>query len=235
MKKVAIVGYAPSWKDAPYKDKDTEIWIMNDMYDIAPRFDRLFDIHMIEEIMTRKSRGEGNKLHYEMIQKLDKPIYMQKEYPEIPASVKYPLKEITKKYLIQAMGDKIFITCSVAFMIALAIYEEFEEIMFYGVHEAVDSEYKDEMPSVVYWMGVAAGKGIKIFVSEDSPLLKAVYVYGYEEPGYTEFHKMLYGELARVQNIQNTAITNKQKCRDEEMKCVGALAILEHIKKITTA
>jgi len=234
MKKVALVGYAPSWKDAPYNDPDIEIWIMNDMYDFAPRYDRLFDIHMIDEIKTRKSRGEGNKLHYEMLKTIDKPIYMQEHYPEIPASVKFPLDILTDAYKTDSMGDKIFLACSVSHMLALAIYEGFEEIQIYGIHEAVDSEYKDEMPSVVYWLGFAAGKGIKIKVSPDSPLLKAYFVYGYEEPEYAEFHRALEGEKIRIQNIQKEAVKKQQGFRDEENKCAGALAILEHIKRLTT-
>lgn len=235
MKKVAIVGYAPSWKDAPYQDKDTEIWIMNDLYDIVPRWDRLFDIHMIDEIKARKSRGEGNKLHYDMLKTLDKPIYMQEHYPNIPASIKFPLDMLAKKYQIPSMGDKIFLTCSVSHMIALAIDEGFKEIQLFGIHEAVDSEYKDEMPSVVYWLGYAAGKGINIVVSPDSPLLKGYYIYGYEEPEYTEFHRSLDKEAKRIEAIQQQAISQQQRFRDEENKCIGALTMLDHIKKITTA
>jgi hypothetical protein len=234
LKKVALVGYAPSWKDAQYDDADIEIWIMNDMYDFAPRWDRLFDIHMIDEIKTRKSRGEGNKLHYEMLKTLDKPIYMQQHFEEIPASVKFPLDSIVDKYWIPAMGDKIFLTCSVAHMLALAIYEGFEEIQLFGIHEAVDDEYSCEMPSVLYWLGVAHAKGITIKISPESPLLKGYFIYGYEDPKDAAFQKQMQYEINRMKKIQDEAVKKQQFYHEEECKCIGAMAMLEHIKKLTS-
>jgi hypothetical protein len=234
MKKVALVGYAPSWRDAPYNDPDVEIWIMNDMYDFAPKWDRLFDIHMIDEIKARKSRGEGNKLHYEMLKTLDKPVYMQQHFKEIPASVKFPLELIAEKHWIPAMGDKIFLTCSVAHMLALAILEGFDEIQLYGIHEAVDDEYSCEMPSVLYWLGVAYGKGIRIKISTESPLLKGYFIYGYEDPQDAEFQKQMQYEIDRMKKIQDEAARKQQFYHDEECKCVGAMAMLIHIKKLTS-
>jgi len=234
LKKVALVGYAPSWKDAPFNDPDIEIWIMNDMYDFAPRWDRLFDIHMIDEIKTRKSRGEGNKLHYEMLKIMDKPVYMQQHFDEIPASVKFPLDSIVGKYWIPAMGDKIFLTCSVSHMLALAILEGYEEIQMYGIHEAVDDEYSCEMPSVLYWLGVAYGKGITVKVSPESPLMKGYFIYGYEDPKDALFHKQLQYDIDRMAKIKEEAQKKQQFYHDEECKCIGAQAILEHIKKITS-
>jgi hypothetical protein len=235
MKKVALVGYAPSWKDAPYNDLDIEIWIMNDMYDFAPRWDRLFDIHMLDEIKTRKSRGEGNKLHYEMLKTLDKPVYMQQHFDEIPASVKFPLNSIVDKYWIPAMGDKIFLTCSVSHMLALAVFESYDEIQLYGIHEAVDDEYSVEMPSVLYWLGVAYGKGITVKISPESPLLKGYFIYGYEDAKDAAFQKQLQFDLDRMAKIKDEAQKKLQFYHDEECKCIGATAILEHIKKITSA
>jgi hypothetical protein len=234
MKKVALVGYAPSWKDAPYNDPDIEIWIMNDMYDFAPRWDRLFDIHMIDEIKTRKSRGEGKQLHYEMLKTLGKPVYMQEHFDEIPASVKYPLDSIVEKYWTPAMGDKIFLTCSVAHMMALAIYEGYEEIQLYGIHEAVDDEYSCEMPSVLYWLGVAYGKGITVKISPESPLMKGYFVYGYEDAKDALFQKQMQFDIDRMKKIQDEALKKQQFYHDEECKCIGAMAMLEHIKKITS-
>ena len=233
-KKVALVGYAPSWRDAPYNDPDIEIWIMNDMYDFAPRWDRLFDIHMLDEIKARKSRGEGNQLHYEMLKTLDKPVYMQQHLDEIPASVEFPLDSIVEKYRIPAMGDKIFITCSVSHMLALAIFEGYEEIQLYGIHEAVDDEYSCEMPSVLYWLGVAYGKGITVKISPESPLLKGYFIYGYEDLKNAAFQKQLQYDLDRMKQIQNEALKKQEFYHDEECKCIGATAILEHIKKISS-
>ena len=34
--KVAIVGFAPSWKQAPYHSDEWEIWGLNELYKIIP-------------------------------------------------------------------------------------------------------------------------------------------------------------------------------------------------------
>ena len=232
MKSVVMVGYAWSKNEVDWKT-DSEIWIMNDMYDFVPRYDRLFDIHTEHSIINRITRREKLN-HYEALKVLDKPIYMQKKWPEIPMSVEFPLKDLIAQYHIPAMGDKIFITCTVSHMLALAIYEGFEEITLLGIDEAIDDEYKDEMPSVLYWLGVAYGKGIKINVSNHSPLMKAFFVYGYEEDKKRHFIEFLDGDLARVDEIRQKAIKHQEYFFAEENKCIGAANMLEHIKKLTS-
>jgi len=233
-KKLALVGYAASRNEAPWNDPNFEIWIMNDMYEISPRYDIVFDIHDINEIRGRVGRvGKGS--HYEALKQIKKPVYMQDFYEDIPASEKFPLAEITKQHYIPAMGDKIFLTCTVAHMLALAILKGcYSEIYLYGIDEAVDGEYRDEMPSVLYWLGMAAGKGIKVHVTPSSPLLKGWFVYGYEQPQFSQYQHFLTEEIKRVDGISKEAIRIQQEYRDEQMKCAGAAAILDHIKKLTS-
>jgi hypothetical protein len=132
------------------------------------------------------------------------------------------------------MGDKIFTTCSVTHMLMLAIYEGYEEIHLYGIDEAVDGEYKDEMPGVLYWLGVAYGRGIKVVVSPHSPLLKGYWIYGYEDKPKKQHIEFLEGELKRIKDTANISRQNQLAYRDEEMKCNGAAAMLEHIIKLQT-
>jgi hypothetical protein len=233
MKKLAMVGYASSWTETPWEDKTFEIWIMNGMYLIAPRYDRVFDIHDLDEIKHRPQKPDEPK-HYEALKTLTKPVYMQEHYGEIPASVKFPLNELTKKFYIPAMGDKLFTTCTVTHMLMLAIHEGFDEIHLYGIDEAVDGEYKDEMPGVLYWLGVAHGKGIKIVISEHSPLLKGFWVYGYEDKPKSKYIEMLDGEIKRITEIEDASKARQLMLMKEEMKCAGAKAILEHIKMLQT-
>lgn len=233
MKKVTMIGYAYSKNEAKWDETEGEIWIMNDMYDFAPRYDRLFDIHSDDSILNRVTRREGLN-HYEALKTLTKPVYMQHTWPEIPASVKFPLDEIIKEYYIPAMGDKIFLTCSVSHMLAFAIYEGFEEISLLGIDQAIGTEYELEMPSVLYWLGVANGKGIKVNVSDHSPLLKGYYIYGYEDEKKKQFESWISKEQARIDEIKKKAIEHQQYYFAEENKCVGAATILEHIRKLHT-
>jgi len=233
-KKLALVGYAASRDEAPWEDPNFDIWIMNDMYELAPRYDAVFDIHAIDEIRHRVGRvGKGS--HYEALKTLDKPVYMQHHYPEIPASVEYPLDAITRLFYRPSMGDKPFLTCTVAYMLALvALNRNYREVHLYGIDEAVDGEYRDEMPSVLYWIGMLNGMGIETYITPASPLLKGWFLYGYEQPKYNQYQAFLDAEIRRVDGIREQAVRIQQQYRDEQMKCQGAAAILEHIKKLTT-
>lgn len=231
MKKVMLVGYAWSKENVNWDLEDTEYWIMNDMYDVVPKFDRLFDIHDDEDILNRKTRREGLN-HFESLKAIKKPVYMQREWKEIPSSVKFPLGTICNNFHIPAMGDKLFTTCSVAYMLALAILENFREISLYGIDEAIDDEYKDEMPSVLYWLGLASGRGIKINITEHSPLLKGYFLYGYEEKKRKQINVFFEEETKRIEAIKESSRKNQEYFKVEENKCIGAAAIMQHFKKL---
>ena len=173
MKKVCIVGLGLSRINTPYDDKEFEIWGLNDSFSILKRCDRLFQIHKLEDI--KDMIGRYNKTNViEELKSIKIPIYMQQVFDDIPSSVKYPLKEVSNGY------HQLF-SCCISYMIALAIYENFEEILICGVELANDEEYTNQLPSVLYWLGIAEGKGIKVIISENCCLLnRIVKLYGYE-------------------------------------------------------
>ena len=74
-------------------------------------------------------------------------------------------------------------------MLALAIHEGFEEIHVYGVDMAVDTEYHHQRPSCEFFLGLAAGMGIKIFVPDTADLLKTRFLYGFDEPKETKWKR----------------------------------------------
>jgi hypothetical protein len=220
-----MLGYAWSKNEIDWKTED-EIWIMNDMFLTVPRYDVLFEIHSEKNLIERDIIKDLSKIE-------NKTIYMQKEDINIPCSREYPLEEVKSKYFIPAMGDKIFITCTVSYMLVLAISQGYKKITLLGIDEAIDGEYKDEMPSVLYWLGVAFGKGIEVNISSHSPLLKGYYMYGYEEKEKNKFNEFLIKENARIEEIRKNAELIQQKYKDEENRCIGAITVLEHIKKLT--
>jgi hypothetical protein len=179
MKKVAILGLASHYKDAPFYDDDIEIWILNDMYDLVPRYDRLFEMHDISFVKKYFTRTT-NTFHYDNLINIDKTVYMQDRQEEIKNSIKYPLEEMKSLY-----GE--YFTNSVSYMLALAIEEGFDEIQLYGVDMAVNSEYKEQRPSCEYFIGIAKGKGINVVISQKSDLLKSNYLYGYEQAKVDNF------------------------------------------------
>lgn len=180
MRKVAIIGGADSRKSAPFDDSSWDIWSLNNIYPEIPRQNIWFEIHHIcqyEEKYYRKGqsefRGRLIKDYLEDLAKLDCPVFMQNHWPIIPLSIPFPLKSILSKF-------KTYFTSTIAFMIAWALYEDFDEIGLWGINMAMDGEYYLQRPCLEYFLGIAEGQEKKISISNDSPLLKAKEIYGYD-------------------------------------------------------
>ena len=171
MRQVAIVGLAPSTHhDAPYEDPDWEVWGLPWDEERWPYFDRLFDIHPLECI--RDATPSFYRDGYEdRLRELENPLYMQEDYVDIPNAIEYPLKEVS-----DLVGD--YYNSSVAYMLALAIYEEYDKIGLWGVdmigrgEMGHADEYADERPNCEYLLGFAKAKGIEIYLPDECPLLK---------------------------------------------------------------
>jgi hypothetical protein len=175
--KVIILGYCPyTLADVPWDNPDFEFWGMNDLYTQIPKADRWFEMHVRE--LVEKTPRSANHLQWLRDAKL--PVYMHQHYDDIPFSVEYPLEEIMESY---QYGNYLNNSCS--YMTALAIHMGYKEIRIYGIDMASDSlldrEYGYQRPSCEYWLGIAAGKGIKIMIPPKADMLKLRFQYGYVE------------------------------------------------------
>jgi hypothetical protein len=105
------------------------------------------------------------------------PIYMQKRFKEVPASIKYPKNRILNEY-----GDaRPYFTNHVAWMIALAMTEGVSVIGLYGINYSTESEYMRQRGSAEYWLGRAAQAGVRIILPKQCDLLaEPGLLYGYE-------------------------------------------------------
>ena len=175
MKRVAIIGGAKSSRNlAPFDDETIEFWSLNDMIEALPpcRVGRWFEMHRPEAIRAYRSEwGYMGKLS-----SLPCPVYMCEAMPEIPNSLTYPLDA-----MLELFGG--YFTNSIAYMLAMAIADGYEEIHLYGVEMSASSEYILERPSVEYFVGLARGFGIRVVIPEISTLSRGYWLYGYDEPG----------------------------------------------------
>lgn len=85
----------------------------------------------------------------------------------------YPLESIISKF------NSRFFTNSISYIIAFALYNEFDSISLFGVDMDSESEYEFERPSVSYWIGFARGlsKEVNIASDIDNPL----FLYGFDD------------------------------------------------------
>jgi len=174
--KVAIVGLSPTTHDlAPFYDPDWEVWGLpwDDGWWVY--YDRLFEMH---DLRLLESEASKRRLGYfDKLKEVDVPLYMQEKYFENVTP--YPFDAIEIKYF----------NSSIAYMLALAIHEKAEEIGIYGVDMKGDDEYGYQKPNIEYLLGLAEGKGIKVTVPDESPLLKfnntGIWFYD-EKPVYVD-------------------------------------------------
>ena len=187
-RKVAILGC--SFCNNEFDEDEFEIWSMNNGFLVNShiKFTRWFELHRIDEIDGTFYRRDIDYFkdktvrgYLEDLNKLDIPVYMHKKWKIVKKSIAFPLVKILNRF------PRGYFTNSFAWMVALAIIEGFKEINLHGVCEFQEdfSEFYVHKLSTEYLLGVAEGLGIKIFVPNDSGLLKCRYLYGFQENPYT--------------------------------------------------
>lgn len=193
-KTVALVGMAPtSCSLAPYNESGVKVWGLNEAhaFEWMQSWDRWFQLHperdFTRDIDDHRAFERGYvKGHYDWLQKKhDKSIYMLYVYPKVPDSIEYPLQAVIDRFFSKARkGDeKIkYFTSTFAYMLALALYEGFERIEIFGFEMAGGDEYVPQKTCAEFWLGIALGMGIEIYLPDKSQLLWGP-LYGYQGHG----------------------------------------------------
>lgn len=188
-KTVAFVGMSPtSCTLAPFEDKNVEIWAMNEMHNWKwlKRADRWFQIH--DTRIWKRDLAKRNVYgHREWLQEnpLDIPIYMQYWNEKVPRSIAYPLQDVCTKFFKNVRrGDaKIkYFTSTFAYMMGIALLDGFERIELYGFEMAANDEFIEQKGCGEFWIGLAMGLGIEVYLPPDSILLWS-NLYGGDEQG----------------------------------------------------
>ena len=159
MKTVAIIGSHSDTRDNfDWEREDCDVWVFNEAVkgDWCKRSDAVFQMH--QPTIWRASTNRNDPKHYEWLQQQDNPtIWMIDKFEDVPKSEKYPLEGVLA--MVPRFG---YFTSSVAYAIALAIYQQYDRIEVYGVEMATGTEYAHQRVGVAFWLGVAVGKGIDV-------------------------------------------------------------------------
>lgn len=199
-KRIAIVGTAPSWRDAPFTDPSIEIWGLNDAYTLGwPRASRWFEQHPLDKLYFRPVaqkvvyaedvptgyyvRPEG---HLDRLRDMARtiPVYLQGPPPAgwPPHAQRFPLEDVDAR-LAALCGDETgfgYWASGPAYMVALAILEGATEIQVWGIHLETEHEYRLQRANFEHILGIARGRGIKVVMAPQSPVLKHGWRYAYE-------------------------------------------------------
>lgn len=224
--KVVIVGFAPSsMHDASafFGDPNYEIWGLNQLYIVFPEIQkhatRWFQIHHRASYDANVRRDMSH--HGWMQQVKDFPIYMQEQNQDVPMSVPFP------RDMIEEAFNSRYFTNSISWEIALAVLEGFKEIHVYGVDMAQSSEYSFERPSVEYWLGIAAGRGIKVVLPDATDLLKTMWVYPFENP--SPFRQKIDARRNELRQRAGQHAAAESSEHDARMQVLGALDNMNYI------
>ena len=182
---VAIVGGAWSsgpW--APFGEDRVDIWTCNESHGKPWMKEEYitawFQLHP-KWVFTRDDPFD----HREWIKKEHQfPVYMQMVYDDVPTSKKYPLREIQNELVNVERGEfvvnKIF-SSTFSYMMALALYQEYERVEIYGIELLGEGEYAFQREALAYWIGKADGMGVEVWLPEQCSLLVQPLLYAYEE------------------------------------------------------
>ena len=180
----------------PEREPDShQVWTLNSGCKLLYH-DVCFDIHTDEYLKLQHEAevADGKVLHPNRVfnrrkwmkDHPGKTLVMAKADPEIPNSVTLPLKR-----LVEA-GNCAYFDTALAYMIASAIYLcKVESLGLYGCDYAYNipgqTAHEHGQNCAEFWVGVAKGMGVNIYVPALSSLLNMIQredgrLYGYHEP-----------------------------------------------------
>lgn len=199
-RKIAILGTAStSLHDAPFGDPSWKIWDMSVNFQYKRRYDLYFEIHSLDTLKASNSP----QIYLDFLKGAGSALVAGHTSEQWPDATPFPLNEIVARF-----GD--YFTCTAAYMIAFALYHHeldvqdgglgVSEIGLWGIDMAVGEEYAYQKPCVEYFIGVARGMGIKVFVAPQSPVVRSNALYGFDNPKlsreFTERLKQLDKDIA---------------------------------------
>lgn len=184
--KVAIVGFSDTSRDlAPYDDPAFEKWGLGSLYRFVGegrRFDRWFEVHR-EDHLADVHKHTLPEFH-RFLATFPGPVYMTEPEERFPTAVRLPIEDLTRVIFggIEVGNPSgCYWTNTIAYMVALAVVEGFQEIHVYGVDMVNAEEYLTQRPGVTFVLGVAVGRGIRVVLPKGCALMFARDRYGYEE------------------------------------------------------
>ena len=182
--KIAILGRSSnSLIDAPIDDDTWRKWSLNDntqRFDVS-KFEKWFDLHSYVYNHNFKKTNHGsflNSIQPKLILMDDDVLGLLKKHDNYPEAEKFGLSAIVAHF------NSLYFTCSIAYMIAYALYTENPSnltIGLFGIDLANREEYREQRQCVLYWVGRAIQAGANVVISKNSALFGYTRMYGLDK------------------------------------------------------
>ena len=232
--RLAIVGWAPHFRDAPFTDASFDIWSCNEVCLVhGLRADVHFNIHKRGEIEIPVYAERVAQLA-----KVEQPVFIVEPMPQLPNALIFPHTAIQDAFqgLCMPWQERIdLFSSSIAWKVAFGLALGYREIHIYGVDMACDSEYGFQRPHMLYWIGIAQGMGVKVFIPEISDLFHAAWLYGIDDPPETSerLQMFLHERIRRCGEDLQKMNQHALQMRLNMAKAEGVVAAYDEIRKYT--
>ncbi len=213
--KIAIVGTAIGYENAPFADESWEVWGLSRIYLNVPRWTRWFELHKPEDLC--KTWEPGN-LAAEAAARTAYTGWLEGAHTKgrvysregaIDNTEVFPFAELVEEF------PRGYFTNTIAWLTAYAIHIGATEIGIWGVDMALSTEYTAQRPSCEYLLGIAEGRGIKVTVPDTSDMLKCRSMYAYEDTGG-------FTAKMRIQALEIEQRLAKCKADMTQLQVIGA-------------
>lgn len=105
---------------------------------------------------------------------------------------RYPLEEIIERFKCEDNKSATYFPNSIAFMIAYALYKDYERIELFGIDHCGATEYIMAKAAVEHWLGRAIGMGVEVYIPSMSALMKIKHDHLYGYNGAVESAQEIY-------------------------------------------
>lgn len=207
VKRGAIIGTAPTWKNTPWQDQGLDILSLNDAY-VLPGFARAngwFDLHPIPEMVFRPKgerkvspehapvggylRPEG---HLDWLKTRAFPVYLHDcrdtgcaDLPKEKRShdpYPFPAWPNARPFPFKAIEARFgaYFSSTPAWMLAWMLLDGYKDVSIYGIHLATEWEYIHQRPNMEFLIGMALAQGVTFTIPQRSSLLRGKHKYAVE-------------------------------------------------------
>lgn len=214
MRKIAIVGTNRGSVDLVNGlGPDYEVWGVAGAWKHTDRITRQFEVH---DMVKVKARYKDDFPDYiKMLNGLGKEAFIRHPDSRVPRARMFPLDDFLSVWA--TLAPERYFSSTIAYALGWAIiegreyrpddYPPVDEIKLFGVHMSALDEYDHQKPNAEYLIGYARGRGIKVDVGDDSPLLKGTL---YEYDDHAQFADMLRDRRKEIEKdlmVFQTALT----------------------------
>jgi len=95
-----------------------------------------------------------------------------------------------------------------------------------------NTEYFWQRPSCEYFLGLATGMGVKIWLPDSCDLLKTRFMYGYEEAKELPFRAKIESMKKSMTKRMNQAQAQRDHAEKQVQQYIGAMSAINEVDKI---